>query len=58
MGSVSLVCVEAGADDELKIPSGGQQSGRLTNTEFLSDANTCLSYLPEEHKRDILALFE
>ena len=53
--SASLVCAYV-ADDGLNTPSCGQQSGRLANSEFLSDVDSYLSYLPDEQWCDILHL--
>lgn len=43
---IVLVCAEASRDYGLTVLSDGQQSGRLSNSDFLSDIEAQLSLLP------------
>lgn len=54
--SSSLVCVESLPDDGLALLGSDQQSGRLCNTEFLSEIDTHLNYLPVDQRREIVSL--
>lgn len=56
--SASLVCVGTLSDDGLAVPSDGQRSGRLSNSEFLSSVDLHLSYLPEGQREDVLRLLQ
>lgn len=52
---VFLIC--ANADGGLKVFSVGCQGGKLTNSEFLREVESRLSYLPTHQHRDMLNLF-
>nr|XP_043876803.1 uncharacterized protein LOC122766190 isoform X1 [Solea senegalensis] len=54
--TTSLVCVESLPDDGLTVLGSDQQSGRLSNTEFLAKIDTHLNYLPVDQQRDIVSL--
>ncbi len=57
--SVPMVCevsMAAEGDDGLTVVSKGQQCGRLSNTEFLADVESQISYLTETQRGDVLAL--
>ncbi|KAK0136880.1 hypothetical protein N1851_026963 [Merluccius polli] len=57
--SASLVCSDGVPDDVfLNMPSGGQQNGRLSNSEFLSDVNGRLSYLSDDQRTDVIQLLQ
>lgn len=51
-----LVCVESLPDDGLAVLGSDQQSGRLSNTEFLSKIDARLNYLPADQRREIVSL--
>ena len=53
----SLVCVKS-EEDDVMLPSDGQQCGRLSNSVFLSSAEHHLSYLCPAHRQDVLNLLE
>ncbi|TKS65422.1 Retrovirus-related Pol polyprotein from transposon opus [Collichthys lucidus] len=50
-----LVCV-ADEIDDLTIPSEAQQSGRLSNSDFMSNVEQHLSYLSPAQQQDVLDL--
>lgn len=56
--SASMVCSDSVPDDGLNMPSGGQQNGRLSNSEFLLDVGSCLSYLPDDQRADVIQLLQ
>ena len=43
--------------DDLIVPSGGQQCGRLSNSEFMVSLESNLGYLPERQRSDVVGLF-
>lgn len=46
MTSASMVCVGTECNNNLTTPCDGQQCGRLSNSEILSNADAHVSYLP------------
>ncbi len=57
--SVPMICevsMAAEGDNGLTVVSEGQQCGRLSNTEFLADVESQISYLTETQRGDVLAL--
>lgn len=54
--TTSLVCVESLPDDGLALLGSDQQSGRLSNTEFLAKIDAHLNYLPVDQRREMVSL--
>lgn len=54
--SASLVCVGSLSDDGLTVFADGQQCGRLSNSELLSEIESHLSYLAECQRDDVVCL--
>ena len=54
--STSLVCVESWSDDGLAVLGSDQQTGRLSNTGFLSEIDTHLNHLPVDQRQEIVSL--
>lgn len=54
--STSLVCVESLPDVGLAVLGSVQQSGRLCKTEYLSEIDTNLNYLPVDQRREMVSL--
>lgn len=52
----SLVCVPSSCDDDMTLPSVGQQCGRLSNSEFLSKMDSHLCHLSAEQRDDVVIL--
>ena len=55
--ATSLACALSMVEDDLIVPSGGQQCGRLSNSEFMVSLESNLGYLPERQRSDVVGLF-
>jgi len=55
--STSLMCVGSMFDD-LAVVSEGQQTGRLSNSVFLGDLSSHLSYLLESQRKEVIQLLQ
>lgn len=53
----AMSLVSADADDGLKVILVDRQGGKLTNSDFLREDESCLSYLPDDQRCDVLSLF-
>ena len=54
----SLVCVKSVEEEDVMLPSDGQQCGRLSNSAFLSNAERHLSHLCPAHRQHVLDLLD
>lgn len=52
----SLACATSVCNDDLGLPSAGQQCGRLLNSELLPDMNSRLPHLSNQQRDDIITL--